>query len=148
MCEGFAEALKAHPATRAVLVQHSESSTGVLHDVRAYAQRVREAFPDVPIVVGGIEASLRRIAHYDYWQEKVRRSVLLDARDSASHIRLAIDHIAPVHHHGREAGDAEAPGIGHALVGLTQLLLQCVAAFVQSALDEHCGLLRIVWQLG
>ena len=45
-----------------------------------YAQRAREAFRDVPVVVGGIEASLRRIAHYDYWSEKVRRSVLLDAR--------------------------------------------------------------------
>jgi uncharacterized radical SAM protein YgiQ len=48
--------------------------------VIVYAQRVREAFPEVPLVVGGIEASLRRIAHFDYWQEKVRRSVLLDAR--------------------------------------------------------------------
>jgi uncharacterized radical SAM protein YgiQ len=48
--------------------------------VLVYAQRVREAFADVPIVIGGIEASLRRIAHYDYWQEKVRRSILLDAR--------------------------------------------------------------------
>ncbi|MGC4029452.1 MAG: YgiQ family radical SAM protein [Steroidobacteraceae bacterium] len=45
-----------------------------------YAQRVREAYRDVPIVVGGIEASLRRIAHFDYWSEKVRRSVLLDAK--------------------------------------------------------------------
>ena len=43
-----------------------------------YAQRVREAFPDVPLVVGGIEASLRRIAHFDYWSEEVRRSVLID----------------------------------------------------------------------
>jgi uncharacterized radical SAM protein YgiQ len=48
--------------------------------VIVYAQRVREAYKDVPIVIGGIEASLRRIAHYDYWSEKVRRSVLLDAR--------------------------------------------------------------------
>jgi uncharacterized radical SAM protein YgiQ len=48
--------------------------------VIVYAQRAREAFPDVPIVVGGIEASLRRIAHFDYWSEKVRRSVLLDAK--------------------------------------------------------------------
>ena len=45
-----------------------------------YAQRAREAFKDVPIVIGGIEASLRRIAHFDYWSEKVRRSVLLDAK--------------------------------------------------------------------
>jgi uncharacterized radical SAM protein YgiQ len=45
-----------------------------------YAQRCREAFGDVPIVLGGIEASLRRIAHYDYWQDKVRRSILVDAK--------------------------------------------------------------------
>src|SRR5712671_6287671 len=48
--------------------------------VIVYAQRAREAFGEVPIVVGGIEASLRRIAHFDYWSEKVRRSVLLDAK--------------------------------------------------------------------
>src|ERR1700750_510299 len=45
-----------------------------------YAQRCREAFKDVPIVLGGIEASLRRIAHFDYWSAKVRRSVLADAK--------------------------------------------------------------------
>ena len=48
--------------------------------VIVYAQRSREAFADVPIVIGGIEASLRRIAHFDYWSEKVRRSLLLDAK--------------------------------------------------------------------
>jgi uncharacterized radical SAM protein YgiQ len=48
--------------------------------VIVYAQRAREAFRDVPIVIGGIEASLRRIAHFDYWSEKVRRAVLLDAK--------------------------------------------------------------------
>ena len=48
--------------------------------VIVYAQRVREAYKDVPLVIGGIEASLRRIAHFDYWSEKVRRSVLLDAK--------------------------------------------------------------------
>lgn len=48
--------------------------------VIVYAQRAREAFSDVPIVIGGIEASLRRIAHFDYWSEKVRRSILLDAK--------------------------------------------------------------------
>jgi uncharacterized radical SAM protein YgiQ len=45
-----------------------------------YANRCKEAYPDVPIVLGGIEASLRRIAHYDYWQDKVRRSILVDAK--------------------------------------------------------------------
>ena len=45
-----------------------------------YANKVRELFPDVPIVLGGIEASLRRLAHYDFWSDAVRRSVLLDAK--------------------------------------------------------------------
>ena len=48
--------------------------------VVVYSQRCREAYKDVPLIIGGIEASLRRIAHYDYWQEKVRRSVLFDAK--------------------------------------------------------------------
>ena len=45
-----------------------------------YANRAREAFPDVPIVLGGIEASLRRIAHYDYWSDTVRKPILVDAK--------------------------------------------------------------------
>ena len=48
--------------------------------VIVYSQRVREAYAAAPIVIGGIEASLRRIAHYDYWSEQVRRSVLVDAK--------------------------------------------------------------------
>lgn len=47
--------------------------------VIVYSQRCREAYRDVPIVIGGIEASLRRIAQYDYWSDEVRRSVLVDA---------------------------------------------------------------------
>jgi radical SAM superfamily enzyme YgiQ (UPF0313 family) len=45
-----------------------------------YTQRCREAYKNVPVVLGGIEASLRRIAHYDYWSDKVRRSILADAK--------------------------------------------------------------------
>ena len=45
-----------------------------------YTQRCKEAWNDVPVVIGGIEASLRRIAHYDYWQDKVRRSILVDSK--------------------------------------------------------------------
>ncbi len=48
--------------------------------VIVYSQRIREAFKDMPIVIGGIEASLRRIAHFDYWSEQVRRSVLVDSK--------------------------------------------------------------------
>jgi uncharacterized radical SAM protein YgiQ len=45
-----------------------------------YCHRAREAFPGVPIIAGGVEASLRRLAHYDYWSDTVRRSILLDAK--------------------------------------------------------------------
>lgn len=45
-----------------------------------YCNRIREAYKDVPIIIGGIEASLRRFAHYDYWDDKVRRSILFDTR--------------------------------------------------------------------
>jgi uncharacterized radical SAM protein YgiQ len=45
-----------------------------------YTQRCKQAWSDVPVVIGGIEASLRRIAHYDYWQDKVRRSILVDSK--------------------------------------------------------------------
>ncbi|GAB7562469.1 YgiQ family radical SAM protein [Methylobacillus methanolivorans] len=48
--------------------------------ILVYSQRCREAFPGVPLVIGSIEASLRRIAHYDYWSDKVRRSVLVDSK--------------------------------------------------------------------
>ncbi len=46
----------------------------------AYCQRAREAFPGVPVVAGGVEASLRRLAHYDYWSDTVKRSIILDAK--------------------------------------------------------------------
>ncbi len=49
------------------------------HAVIVYANRAREAFPGLPVVIGGLEASLRRFAHYDYWEDKVRRSALFDA---------------------------------------------------------------------
>ncbi|MDP3818639.1 MAG: YgiQ family radical SAM protein [Methylotenera sp.] len=48
--------------------------------VLVYSQRCREAYSDVPLVIGSIEASLRRIAHYDYWSDKVRRSILVDSK--------------------------------------------------------------------
>ncbi|MDD3223358.1 MAG: YgiQ family radical SAM protein [Clostridium sp.] len=48
--------------------------------VIVYCNRAREAYKDVPIIIGGIEASLRRFAHYDYWEDKVRRSILIDSK--------------------------------------------------------------------
>jgi uncharacterized radical SAM protein YgiQ len=63
--------------------QYSPGGRTALRPDRAtvvYAQRCREAYPDSAIVLGGIEASLRRIAHYDYWSDKVKRSALMDAK--------------------------------------------------------------------
>jgi len=66
--------------------------------VTVYAQRAREAFPDCPIIIGSIEASLRRIAHYDYWSDTVRRSVLPDSKadllifGNAERALLAVTH--------------------------------------------------------
>jgi len=56
--------------------------TGLRPDraVIVYAHKAREAYPGLPIILGGIEASLRRLAHYDYWDNRVRRSILLDAK--------------------------------------------------------------------
>lgn len=48
--------------------------------VIVYSNRAREAYKDVPVIIGGLEASLRRLGHYDYWDDKVRRSILLDSR--------------------------------------------------------------------
>ena len=48
--------------------------------VIVYTNRIREAYGQIPVVIGGLEASLRRLAHYDYWSDKVRRSVLVDAK--------------------------------------------------------------------
>ena len=48
--------------------------------VIVYCNRIREAYGDIPIIIGGLEASLRRFSHYDYWDNKIRRSVLVDSR--------------------------------------------------------------------
>lgn len=62
---------------------YSPGGKGGLRPDRAtivYCNRIREAYPGIPIIIGGIEASLRRFAHYDYWDNRVRRSILLDSR--------------------------------------------------------------------
>ena len=50
------------------------------HAAVVYAQMCRRAFPGVPVVLGGMEASMRRVAHYDYWEDKLRPSILADAK--------------------------------------------------------------------
>ncbi|MFV0515071.1 MAG: YgiQ family radical SAM protein, partial [Jhaorihella sp.] len=59
---------------------HAEGNKRPDRAVIVYSQRLREAYRDVPLIIGSIEASLRRIAHYDYWSDKIRRSILIDSR--------------------------------------------------------------------
>ena len=66
-----------------------------------YCQRAREAFPGVPVIAGGVEASLRRLAHYDYWSDTVRRSILLDCQGRPRRLR-----------HGRAADRRDRPAAG------------------------------------
>ena len=88
---------------------YSPNGAGGLRPDRAltvYAKRCREAFPDVPLVAGGIEASLRRIAHYDYWSDQVRRSVLLDTGADLLVFGNAERAIVEIAH---RLGDGESP---------------------------------------
>ncbi len=75
--------------------------------VIVYSQRCREAFRDVPVVLGGIEASLRRIAHYDYWSDKVRRSVLVDSKADILLYGNAERAIVEVAHRIAKGGDPQ-----------------------------------------
>jgi uncharacterized radical SAM protein YgiQ len=76
--------------------------------VIVYSQRVRECYKNIPIVIGGIEASLRRIAHFDYWSEHVRRSVLVDSKADLlvyGNAERQIGAIAQRLHQGQDIGD-------------------------------------------
>jgi len=83
---GAMDSMVAH-YTPARKLRHDDAYTpGNRHGARPnratiiYTSRLKEAYRDVPVVIGGIEASLRRLAHYDYWENKVRRSILFDAK--------------------------------------------------------------------
>lgn len=77
--------LNHYTANRKVRNDDAYSPDGQIHKrpdraTLAYCQRAREAYKGVPVIAGGVEASLRRLAHYDYWSDKVRRSIILDAK--------------------------------------------------------------------
>ncbi len=83
---GAMDSMVAH-YTPARKLRHDDAYTpGGRHGARPnratiiYTSRLKEAYKDVPVLIGGIEASLRRFAHYDFWEDKVRRSLLLDAK--------------------------------------------------------------------
>ena len=90
---------------------HDEGGKRPDRAVIVYSQRCREAYPDAPIIIGGIEASLRRIAHYDYWSDTVRRSVLLDAKadlllyGNAERALVALAHRVAAGEHPRDMHD-------------------------------------------
>ena len=73
--------------------------------------------------------------------------MLRNARDGTGYVRLAIDHVTLIHHDRRNAGDAQAPGVGNALVCRRNAALEVGTAVVQAALDDGRGLLRIGGQL-
>jgi uncharacterized radical SAM protein YgiQ len=83
---GAMDSLVAHYTPRKKLRHDDAYTPGGKHGARPnratiiYTSRLKEAYRDVPVVLGGIEASLRRLAQYDYWEDKVRRSILLDAK--------------------------------------------------------------------
>lgn len=73
----------------------------------AYCQRAREAYRGVPVIAGGVEASLRRLAHYDYWSDKVRRSILMDAKADAVVFGMGESAILEVAAKFRDGGTVE-----------------------------------------
>ncbi|UFS68716.1 YgiQ family radical SAM protein [Geomonas sp. RF6] len=83
---GAMDSMVAHYTPARKLRRDDAYTPGNQHGARpnratiVYTSRLKEAYRDVPVVIGGIEASLRRLAHYDFWEDKVRRSILLDAK--------------------------------------------------------------------
>ncbi|HWI40878.1 MAG TPA: YgiQ family radical SAM protein [Verrucomicrobiae bacterium] len=83
---GAMDSMVAHYTPARKLRRDDAYTPGNRHGARpnrgviVYTSRVKEAYPGVPVVIGGIEASLRRFAHYDYWDDRVRRSILLDSK--------------------------------------------------------------------
>ncbi len=85
VCSGNMDSMVAHYTAskkrRSEDFYSPEKKMGLRPDraVIVYCNRIREAYGDVPVIIGGVEASLRRFAHYDYWDDKVRRSILIDS---------------------------------------------------------------------
>lgn len=83
---GAMDSMVAHYTPQKKLRHDDAYTPGGRHGARpnraciVYTSRLKEAYREVPVVLGGIEASLRRLAHYDFWEDKVRRSILLDAK--------------------------------------------------------------------
>ncbi len=113
-----------------------------------YANLARKAFPELPIVLGGIEASLRRISHYDFWSDSLRRSILLDAKahllvygmaesallEIATHCaeHKPLTHIAGTAWMGKEADMAEIP---HTLLPTHEAMLENKTLLMQATIN-------------
>ena len=74
-----------------------------------YCQRAREAFPGVPVIAGGVEARLRRLAHYDYWSDTVRRAIMLDAKADLVVFGMGEQQIVKIAKPARGRRDGQGP---------------------------------------
>lgn len=99
--------------------------------VIVYAGRAREAYKDVPIIIGGLEASLRRLGHYDYWDDKVRRSILLDSRADLLIYGMGEGAVVEI---------AEALDAGIDVKDITWIKGTCYAAKIKAAAEQGIDL--------
>ena len=117
-----------------------------------YCNRIREAYPGIPMIIGGIEASLRRFAHYDYWDNKVRRSILLDTRANVLIYGMgekAIVLLADALRDGKNLSDTNFDGccyIRKSLVGMEDYIEIPSCEQVQSDKREYAEATRIQYE--
>lgn len=105
-----------------------------------YANRVREAYKDVPVILGGVEASLRRLAHYDYWDDKVRRSILFDSKADLLVYGLAEETIADVTNAIAAGREAKKPW-SEVLPGLKQM--RGIASVISKKEEAPAGAIEL-----
>lgn len=112
-----------------------------------YTNLVRQAFPGLPVIIGGIEASLRRASHYDFWSDKIRRSILLDSKADLLLYGMAERAILEVARRLEviPAGEPRAPEVLHGIRGSAFAVSSCDALTGEDALIElpsHEDILR------
>lgn len=101
----------------------------------AYTNAVQRAYPGLPVILGGIEASLRRISHYDFWADSVRKSVLLDSKATAITYGMAENSIVAVAEAIREADDRSVKGLRPLLANIPGLVVAGARSDVPEGAD-------------
>lgn len=116
-----------------------------------YTNRLREAFPHIPITIGGVEASLRRLAHYDYWADKVRRSILMDSKADLLIYGMGEYSLLKIAQHLENGNDIKdltsLPGTGYISSTLPSLALELPAyEEVVSSTPDFSRSTRLIYQ--